>query len=95
MRKATLITVLVYLFMAGIPGFTGLGHASCCPDEHYYCYAEEGQGDLEGKVSVGTCYNWKRMGCFLCRGQGEPARHCNGKYSQCEGNCFACESKRR
>ncbi|MDD5007103.1 MAG: hypothetical protein PHU49_04215 [Syntrophorhabdaceae bacterium] len=82
----------VLLALAMVFGY-GIFVYADCPDWHGYCYADNGKGKLLGDVTAGMCWKWKELSCDWCSGSTEPAGHCNNKYSQCQGNCWACNGK--
>jgi hypothetical protein len=87
------------IFFAVLLGLTmvfgyGISAYADCPDWHGYCYADNGKGALLGSVTAGNCWKWKELSCDWCSGSKEPASHCNNEYSQCQGNCWACNGKR-
>ncbi len=79
----------ILLLSAVLFGFAGTTYADC-PDWVAGCYTRAGKGYMAGKVSVGRCWKWSAFGCVLCH-NNEASNRCNDIYSQCQGNCWACE----
>ncbi|OPY79094.1 MAG: hypothetical protein A4E64_00531 [Syntrophorhabdus sp. PtaU1.Bin058] len=78
------LLALAIVFGYGVSAYTD------CSDWHGTCSPDNGKKDPVGDVTAGMCWKWNELSCDWCTGSKEPAARCNEKYSQCQGNCWAC-----
>lgn len=83
----TLVIILMTLALGAAAWPASYARASC-KDAVFHCRIE-GKGKSIGNVTIGQCWSWKH-GCDNCRGNKEPASHCNKSYPECQGKCWAC-----